>query len=200
MASTMTEIRLMAQAVRTIVDEIANAGDRETGGTLVGPDHQEGGLLVTHATGPGPGARRGPASFRFDREWCQRRLDHWNRSMRVDWIGDWHLHPSGLHQPSPTDYESALRLIGDSHLRFRRFLLVVAQPPENGRVVLNGFVVDPHRVNCADAEVATSIDEGDPLTSFRPKWALDRAHSEETVKGDEALERPQVRPWDRQAE
>lgn len=196
----MIEVRLMAQAARTILDAITDAGDRETGGTLVGPDHQEGGLLITHATGPGPRARRGPTSFSFDREWSQRRLDRWNRSMRVDWIGDWHLHPAGLHQPSSTDYESALRLISDSHLRFRRFLLVIAQPPERGGVALNGFVVAPHRVTRLDAAVATSIAENDSLISFRAMGSRPVEPLMKTVEGEEVLDGPQTTQWNRQAD
>ena len=137
----MTELRILGQAVRTIVSAIVTARELETGGILVGPDRQNGGLLVTHATEAGPSAERRPASFRRDTAWCQEQVNAWHREMLVDWIGDWHLHPAGHTWPSVTDIESARRMVRDSALDFQRFLLVIAQPPSMNKVILRAFMI-----------------------------------------------------------
>lgn len=131
------------EVIRSSVDDAAGL---ETGGVLVGPDRQTGPLLVTHATGPGPGALRGPASFRKDFHWCQGQVAAWHSTMLVDWVGDWHLHPRGQPYPSQVDIDSARRILHDPNLRFSRFLLVIAQPPHPGPFMFHAFMVTPEAV------------------------------------------------------
>lgn len=102
----------------------------ETGGILLGHQHDDGRLLVTTAGDPGPHAVRHPDSFRRDQAHAQALADAaWSHDRSV-WLGDWHTHPHGLAQPSPVDLATYLALLRDRELDFSAFLAVIVLPDQ----------------------------------------------------------------------
>ena len=138
---------LVAKSVaRFIRESTAASPDTETGGILMGPPSPGPDVVVaTHASGPGPAARREPDSFLRDTDHCRRVLrDHYERS-RVDYVGEWHSHVVPLRRPSKGDLVTLVGIAMDPDYDFTAFGMIVAlggcsqqEPPTP--VELLGFV------------------------------------------------------------
>ena len=122
-------ITLTRPAFETIQQTCRAAHDGyETGGILLGHQHDDGRLVVTTAGDPGPHAVRHRASFRRDQAHAQALADAaWSLDRSV-WIGDWHTHPRGPVQPSQADLATYLALLRDSELGFSTFLALIVLP------------------------------------------------------------------------
>jgi len=80
---------------------------RETGGALIGI-HNADVIEIMGFLPPGPMAVHRPGYFKEDREYQQRMLRAYqqNISENLSYLGDWHLHPFWLNQPSLGDYHT----------------------------------------------------------------------------------------------
>jgi integrative and conjugative element protein (TIGR02256 family) len=80
----------------------------ETGGVLAGRKDDNGNIVITHASGPGPKAVKSRTKFEKDIEYCQQFLDklYLDSNQQIVYIGEWHSHPSEDNRPSGQDIES----------------------------------------------------------------------------------------------
>lgn len=116
----------------------------ETGGILAGRGSlNEGEVHITHASGPGPRARRTRSLFARDTAYCQRYLDQVAKSSAgvVDYLGEWHKHHQLLPQPSWRDLGTAAAIArsGDYHVSLCLLLIIGAS---NWRSSLRAFRVN----------------------------------------------------------
>ena len=88
-----------------MANESKQARRVETGGPLVGYVSADRVLVVTDATGPGPRAKRERYSVTIDGKHAQIFCDRarWESRGVIDYVGDWHRHPSFCLQPSEQD-------------------------------------------------------------------------------------------------
>ncbi len=79
----------------------------ETGGVLAGRI-EEGNIIVTHASEPGPKAVQSSTKFEKDVEFCQQFLDrlYIESNQKAVYVGEWHSHPSLHNHPSGLDIKS----------------------------------------------------------------------------------------------
>jgi integrative and conjugative element protein (TIGR02256 family) len=85
---------LVGGVIHTIRDETRDNGWLETGGALAGYVSADNALVVTHASGPGPSARKRPWSITVDGTYTTRFCNrvYATSEGRFDYVGDWHLH------------------------------------------------------------------------------------------------------------
>jgi integrative and conjugative element protein (TIGR02256 family) len=90
------EIIFLRAVLDTIRAEVKRAPRTETGGALVGYLTSDNALFVTHASGPGPRAELRRTSVLIDGEYASGFCDKLFREYggRVDYVGDWHRHPT----------------------------------------------------------------------------------------------------------
>lgn len=125
----------------------------ETGGVLLGywsQDRQS--LLISDASGPGPGATHGVSDFTpdpaFQRNFVARAYEDSRRI--TTYLGDWHSHPGGADQLSQTDLHTLGRIARDRHARARHPIMAILsgnEPQWSLTVwVLNsvGWLLRPH--------------------------------------------------------
>jgi integrative and conjugative element protein (TIGR02256 family) len=86
----------------------------ETGGVLLGYVAGADEPVVTEVIGPGPGAVHDTHRFVPDHEYQVSAIErHYHASgRRLDYLGDWHTHPTGPAELSGTDL-AALRAIAE---------------------------------------------------------------------------------------
>lgn len=103
---------------------------RETGGILIGYWTSAGDSVVTHATGPGPRARRTLRAVEIDGDHCQRELDaiYWGSGGALTFLGDWHTHPFGSLHPSQQDQSTLSGIATNLSYRAAHPLLVIYGP------------------------------------------------------------------------
>ncbi|MBF6620142.1 MAG: Mov34/MPN/PAD-1 family protein [Patulibacter sp.] len=83
---------------------LESADGNETGGILLGADPGPDGVItVVHAGGAGPNAIRRPDFFSRDLDHTRRFAARMFQADRSTWVGEWHTHPHGVGEPSPTD-------------------------------------------------------------------------------------------------
>jgi len=117
-------------ALASIAEEaVRSLGGNETGGVLLG--HDLGQLVVHHAGAPGPKADHHPDRFLRDLQYAQELARAAWEEDRSQWIGEWHTHPNGVPEPSPTDLRSYLRHLHDPELMLKRFLSVIVSVEED---------------------------------------------------------------------
>lgn len=83
----------------------------ETGGVLLGW-RDDGDRIVAGLTGPGPGALHGQHMLIPDHKWqlLQIKAAFAKSDGDLDYLGDWHSHPSGAAQMSGLDNKTLARL------------------------------------------------------------------------------------------
>ncbi len=115
--------RIVLDRILTLVTEHDDP-TTETGGIIVGHDHGRT-IDVTAVGEPGPNAVHEPTRFTRDLEYAGKiAADAWRRD-RSQWIGEWHTHTKGHPAPSDLDLRTYASLLGNSSLRFDRFVAVV---------------------------------------------------------------------------
>lgn len=124
--------------------ESAGSPRTETGGVLAGRGSLEGGEVhVTHASGPGPRARRTRYSFARDTPFCQRFLD--DVAIRtggsVDYVGEWHKHHEPVPRPSWRDLQTAAEVAHNPDYHVRLCLLLIIGESDR-RSSLRAFIVN----------------------------------------------------------
>lgn len=121
----------VAETVRvTLRREARRFTVSETGGILLGYRTDENDLVVTEATGPGPGARHRRNSFEPDTAYCQARMTaaYERTGGAISYLGEWHTHPHGSTRPSRQDLRSMLALADDPSVRQPEPLLWIYRP------------------------------------------------------------------------
>jgi integrative and conjugative element protein (TIGR02256 family) len=127
-----------------IETESAKALRTETGGVLAGfGDATAGEVHVTHASRPGPRARRTMFSFARDTEYCQEFLDSVARQSggAIDYLGEWHKHHEHVPRPSGQDVTTSAKIALSSDYHVSECLLLIVGE-SNRRTSLRAFVVD----------------------------------------------------------
>lgn len=99
----MPTVYLCISAFEALQQEAARWKGAETGGILGGYETSEG-VVITHATGPGPDCRRSSHSVVLDTAYLQRQTDRFS-AIGLQYQGSWHTHPTttGPLRPSATD-------------------------------------------------------------------------------------------------
>ncbi len=136
------------RALAAIEREARRWPDRETGGILVGLRRSQG-IVVTHATGPGPRAMHSPLAFAKDTPYLQRVLDYLFGCFRVNYLGVWHQHPPDMPYPSAGDLRSAWQDIADPQVPGDDLLIPICVQ-RSGTVEIVPFLAQ--REGCAKVE------------------------------------------------
>lgn len=125
-----------------ITESAASLDGTETGGLLLG-SAESGQIEIRHAGGPGPAARRTPATFDRDLNHAQQiAADAWEED-RSEWVGEWHTHPHGPLEPSGRDMHSYQTHLRDPDLGFSQFICIIAGAPRDGSTALTAWIVHP---------------------------------------------------------
>jgi integrative and conjugative element protein (TIGR02256 family) len=103
---------ILRQAMDVIRRE-ALLSDIETGGILIGSRSENGSILVTHATSPGPVAVHNAVYFQRDVAYQQAELNRLHEQYGVQYLGEWHKHPRSLPVPSGGDATGVRELLAD---------------------------------------------------------------------------------------
>lgn len=125
--------------------EAAKATRTETGGVLAGRgDLEQGEVHLTHASKPGPNAKKTLFSFTRDTIYCQQFLDRVaiESKSQIDYLGEWHKHHEADPRPSFRDIITSreIALSPDYHVRLC-LLLIIGR--SNHRRSLRAFVISP---------------------------------------------------------
>lgn len=128
--------------------EAAKATRTETGGVLAGRGNlMNGGVHLTHASEPGPKARKTLYSFARDTAFCQQFLDKLAMESKgqIDYLGEWHKHHEAEPRPSWKDIRTSkdIALKSDYHVELC-LLMIIGK--SNHRNSLRAFVVNPEGV------------------------------------------------------
>lgn len=118
----------------------------ETGGILLGALDPNRRFKVRRAGDPGPAAVREPRYFLRDLAHAQALADAAWRQDRSQWIGEWHTHPHGPGQPSPTDLATYRQLLDDPELGFAQILSLIVAPDRAAGWLLFAWAVDRYGV------------------------------------------------------
>lgn len=135
---------LVHPAVLDLIEaEAARATKAETGGVLAGRGAlTTGEAHVTHASGPGPRARRTMFSFSRDTAYCQQFLDGLAVESKgeIDYLGEWHKHHESEPRPSSRDIKTSRDIAAapDYHVEVC-LLLIIGR--SNRRGSLRAFAV-----------------------------------------------------------
>ena len=119
-------------AIRELARESQDG--RETGGILLGRGPNPAGVVeIIQAGDPGPNAIRCADRFMRDLEHAQRLAhDAWE-THAIEWIGEWHTHPTSGPTPSQRDLTTYVELLRDENLGFSIFVSVIVTPdPDEG--------------------------------------------------------------------
>lgn len=94
---------------------VKSSGVREIGGPMVGYVTHENELVITDVSGPGLKGRRMPFNVTVDGEHAERFCDRAFRDSggKLDFVGDWHSHPSICIRPSEGD-RLAMKLLAET--------------------------------------------------------------------------------------
>ena len=141
-----TKCRLMihASVLDLLERESAKALRTETGGVIAGRgDLESAEVHVTHASKPGPRARRTMFSFSRDTNYCQQFLDRLavGSDGEIDYLGEWHKHHEDVPRPSGRDIATSSEIAFDTDYHVKLCLLFIIGR-SNKRDSLRAFVVD----------------------------------------------------------
>ncbi len=111
-----------------------SSGKRETGGILIGTILElaelEGTfkfLVITHCTLPGKKAKREPYFFDRDVKYCSDILQKYHNKSKgiLNYVGEWHSHPSKSVSPSPLDDSSLFKISKDKGYKLEAPLSII---------------------------------------------------------------------------
>ena len=121
----------------------------ETGGLVIGRRVNLEGrlfLIAVQLTGPGQQAIRQPNSFAPDTAFAQQELErvrqeYAGRAITVDYIGEWHKHPTNYPAPSEGDVKQARTILQDPSysLEWGEIVLPIATVGREGQLELKPY-------------------------------------------------------------
>jgi integrative and conjugative element protein (TIGR02256 family) len=119
------------------------AGQRETGGVLVGYYADDGECAyVTEVGRPPPDSESGPTWFRRGigglREWFE---ELWRARRRAYYLGEWHYHPSASPDASGEDRAQMMRISKDRKVRCPEPILLIVGGDAGSSWRANAYVV-----------------------------------------------------------
>lgn len=117
---------VVLRAAREALEREVEGRREETGGMILG--RWSGGgdtLVVSGFTGPGPRAVHRACHFSADPEHQQRCLDKAVERWGAGYVGEWHLHPGSLSQPSEWDRQQVRALLDDAKRPLDRVVIVI---------------------------------------------------------------------------
>lgn len=117
----------------------------ETGGVVAGRGSlTEGWVVLTHASGPGPKAKRTRSSFARDKDYCQAFLNRAAAESQgeIDYLGEWHKHHEAEPWPSGTDVRTTADIARSPTYHVSLCLLLI-MGKSDCRESLRVFVVHP---------------------------------------------------------
>ncbi|UKA56657.1 Mov34/MPN/PAD-1 family protein (plasmid) [Arthrobacter sp. FW305-BF8] len=136
------DVRIIPKALMMIGEEAIRSRDGlETGGILLGTDDGQE-IVIRHAGGPGPKARREFHRFLRDLSHAQQLAELAWREDQSQWIGEWHTHPSGDVTPSNYDLEAYAQHLHDPELGFKRFLTIIVGITRTDEITAVAWIVD----------------------------------------------------------
>ena len=151
----------------------AHQSSRETGGMLIGPTPDDGLVVITSATGPGPDdSNSSYASWETDPEYLNGRLRMaQEENPAVNLRGFWHLHPGQMTHPSGQDLREACNILEDTrHYKLNGGLVMPIVTAQNGRITIHCHYISrsSHRfteipfeiIDDTDDVIATASDRG----------------------------------------
>ena len=108
------KVNITRQALLKLRKFVKAAHGGEIGGPMVGFISESEGLVITDLTGPGERGRCNPFSVTIDGDHSQSFCDEAYRSSEglIDYVGDWHCHPSVYIRPSGEDHK-AIKLMAE---------------------------------------------------------------------------------------
>jgi integrative and conjugative element protein (TIGR02256 family) len=106
------EVLLPTDVLKQMQELVAENPQLETGGVLAGYVNEEGNIIISNASGPGPKATKSATKFKKDIEYCQTFLDGLfvSSDKKIVYIGEWHSHPSQCNKPSGIDINSLTQI------------------------------------------------------------------------------------------
>lgn len=108
------KVMILSEVLEFIENEVRKIDeDLETGGLLLGTKQEDGSRIVTHAFPPGPKAIHHPTMFERDLEFSQTALNYFFNKSNVEYVGEWHKHPSGVTRPSGGDRIGVINILKD---------------------------------------------------------------------------------------
>jgi integrative and conjugative element protein (TIGR02256 family) len=139
-AVDVRQVNLSYDARLAIEEEIRSSPKSETGGVLLGNLAGES-LVITCATGPGPGARRSRDRLVLDNRYCQGAIDAARNLSRgqLRYYGEWHSHPAGDLSPSPDDLRSLETLATSSTSGIAFPVIIIACLDQRGDLSAKAF-------------------------------------------------------------
>jgi integrative and conjugative element protein (TIGR02256 family) len=143
-ATAGLKVFIHEDALAFMEGESASSPRTETGGVIAGRGSLEAGEIhVTHASEPGPRARRTRFFFERDNVFCQQFLDDVARRSRglVDYVGEWHKHHERVPHPSGRDTRTAAEIADNPDYHVNLCLLLIIGE-SNRRSSLRAFVVN----------------------------------------------------------
>ena len=158
------------------IEFIANLADKwgeiETGGELYGLWSHAGRPVVMLATPPGPKAIHEVAHFCQDVERFREVTEQLNRSLGLQFIGDYHSHHSlGLQKPSPGDAAHVAAVAAKNHLCRLAQLIVTFddEAPRLQRFTEKELLDEESSADCPTGRQQLSMNKG-PRAWCRRFW------------------------------
>lgn len=140
-------IYVSLDALNSISKEVEISKNIETGGILLGKLLQNGDVLITHAIGPGPNSIRKQYEFRKDFDYSVRMLEILYSRYSVDFLGDWHKHPTGCVNYSNRDHKSMIRIAAINKKRCYFIIVGDEYNQINTNIALYSIEADQSTVN-----------------------------------------------------
>lgn len=139
MIQSLPKVLISSKAISVIEEESRN-GTMETGGALFGVIGQEGTIVVTHATKPGPNAFHAPGAFEKDLQYQQNLLNRMNEKYNVDYVGEWHKHLGQMNCPSQGDLDTASSILKDPEWNKERLVVIIVNVVQD-QVLISPFFI-----------------------------------------------------------
>jgi integrative and conjugative element protein (TIGR02256 family) len=129
------------QHIQQLVRWCVEAGERETGGILIGRYSDRLDLaVVSQVSGPPPDSRGGRSFFERGTRGLQRLLDRvWHRRAEY-YLGEWHFHPSSEAIPSGIDRDQMAATARSPSFRCPEPILLIVGGQPSASWAIRAFV------------------------------------------------------------
>lgn len=169
---------LISSEAISVIEEESRKATMETGGVLFGVIGQEGTIVVTHATKPGPDAFHDPAVFEKDLHYQQTLLNQMNAKFNVDYVGEWHKHSGQMAYPSQGDLGTASSILKDPEWNKEKLVLIIANTVQN-QVLISSFFISKDNFSFCPVQLETI-----QLRGIHPEGEFPRKAEEIAEKGE----------------